>query len=453
MFVDRSKELEYLERKWGEPGPQLIIIYGRRRVGKTFLLREFLRNHEGAYVLLTADSLRENLSALRHEFHRVTGKEYFLRVEAGMHDLLKLFRDEVSGRRIALVLDEFQYLITLEPGILTVLQKAWDELLKDSNIFLVLCGSSVGMMERLLEYKNPLYGRRTGQWKVEPFSIEGIAEMFPKRSFEDVVKIYAVFGGVPYYLDLIDGRLSVEENIRVKVLSKGEVLYEEPEFLLREEFREPRTYKLIMKYLALGYVTLGELVSVTGFDRGNLSKYLETLESIGLVGYELPYGKRKRGRYFIKDNFINFWFRYVYPNKGDLEIGRVDEVFQKIMRNLNTYYGLAFERLILEMLAHKLIDFGHSEVRRWWHKGDEIDALAFTPNEAIAIEVKWRDLSREEAEKILDELVRKARRIGFKGEVRHYLIAKRIERKKRINALDLKDLEKAVKIKPLILKN
>jgi len=415
-------------------------------------LREFLKDHEGAYVLLTADSLRENLNALRRELYRVTGKEYFLKVEAGIYDLLKLFRDEVSGRRIVLVLDEFQYLVMLEPGILTALQKVWDELLKDSNIFLVLCGSSVGMMERLLEYKNPLYGRRTGQWRVEPFGIKGVAEMFPERSFEDIVKIYAVFGGVPYYLDLIDGWISVKENIRTKVLSKGEVLYEEPEFLLREEFREPRTYKLIMKYLALGYMSLGELVSVTGFDRGNLSKYLETLESVGLIGYELPYGKRKRGRYFIKDNFINFWFRYVYPNKGDLEIGRVDEVFQKIMNDLNTYYGLAFERLVLEMLAHKLIDFGHSEVRRWWHKSDKIDALAFTPKEAVAIEVKWRDLSREEAEKILDDLTKKARKIGFKGKVRHYLIAKRIKRKNGINGLDLNDLEKAVRSKPLIIK-
>jgi AAA+ ATPase superfamily predicted ATPase len=445
MFVDRVRELEFLQGKWAEEGAQLVVIYGRRRVGKTFLLKEFLRGRKGAYVLLTADSVRENLRAIKQEFARVTGKRYFLSVEGDLTDLLRLLVDEVGGERVAVALDEFQYLMQLDPSILSKLQKAWDEFLKDSNIFMILCGSSVGMMERLLEYKNPLYGRRTGQWKVEPFDIRGVAEMFPSMDFEEIVKTYAVFGGVPYYLSLLNEGLSVEENIKRKVLSKGEVLYEEPEFILREEFREPRIYKLILKYLALGYVSLGELVNVTGLDRGNLSRYLDTLELVDIITYELPYGKRKRGRYYIKDNFMNFWFRYVYPNKGDLELGMVNEVFEKIKKDLNTYYGIAFEKLVLELLRHKVIDFNHNEVRRWWHKGDEIDAIAVRDDGLVAIEVKWGKLTRSEAEEVLSKLEAKVKRAGFRSKTSFYLVGKEIEGKEGLNAIDLADLQKAVR--------
>ncbi len=244
------------------------MIYGRRRVGKTFLLKEFLKGKRGVYVLLTGDSIKENIKVMKEAFARLTGKSYFTKLEVGLEELFRLLKEEVRGEKVAVVLDEFQYLTQLDPGVLTVLQRVRDEVLKDSEIFLVLCGSSIGMMEKLLEYKSPIYGRRTGQWKVEAFTIDGIVEMFPHKDFEEIVKIYAVFGGVPYYLSLIDSNASVEENIKRKILTKGEVLYEEPEFLLREEFREPRVYKLILKYIALGYITLGELVSVTGFDRG-----------------------------------------------------------------------------------------------------------------------------------------------------------------------------------------
>ena len=439
MFVNRNSELEFLERKWKEKGAQLIIIYGRRRVGKTMLLKEFLKNRKGVYFLATADSMGENIKGLAEKFAELTGKEYFMEVK----DFGRLFRylaDEIREERIAVILDEFQYLMSLEPGILSVLQKAWDEHLKRTNIFLVLCGSSMGMMERIMEYKSPLYGRRTGQWKVEPFDIKGIAKMFPNRSMEELVKIYAVFGGIPFYLDLVK-ELGVEEAIKMKILRKGEVLYEEPEFLLREELREPRVYKLILKGLALGYETLGELVNFTGLDRGHLSRYLDTLERLDIVGYELPYGRRKRGRYYIKDNFFNFWFRFVYPNFGDLELGLVDEVWAKIERELNAYYGKSFEKLVREMLRQRIIDFGQKKVARWWHKGEEIDAIAELDNGMLFVEVKWSEPRRREAERVLERLKKKAER--FEGKKKFLLIAKRIEGKTG-EMMDLEDLEKLV---------
>ncbi|ALM74800.1 ATP-binding protein [Thermococcus barophilus] len=440
MFVDRERELEFLERKWKEKSAQLIIIYGRRRVGKTMLLKEFLKDKGGVYFLATADSMGENVKGLAEKFAELTGREYFKEVE----DFGKLFRylaDELKNERVAVVLDEFQYLMSLKPGILSILQKVWDEHLRDTGIFLVLCGSSIGMMERVMEYRSPLYGRRTGQWKVEPFDIRAIAEMLPDRSMEELVKTYAVFGGVPFYLDLAKG-LGVEKAIREKVLRKGEVLYEEPEFLLREELREPRVYKLILKGISLGYETLGELVNFTGLNRGNLSRYLDTLERLGIVGYELPYGKRKRGRYYIKDNFFNFWFRFVYPNLADLELGLVDEVWVRVEKDLNAYYGRMFERLIREMLKMKILDFGQRRVARWWHKGEEIDAILELDDGLLFVEVKWGRLRRREAERILGDLEKKAER--FEGKKKFLLIARKIDEKGG-GMMDLEDIEALVR--------
>ncbi|HIC99770.1 MAG TPA: ATP-binding protein, partial [Piscirickettsiaceae bacterium] len=263
----------------------------------------------------------------------------------------------------------------------------------------------------------------------------------PERGMEELVKIYAIFGGVPFYLDLTKS-LSVEEAIKEKVLRKGEVLYEEPEFLLREELREPRVYKLILKGLALGYETLGELVSFTGLDRGNLSKYLDVLERLDIIGYELPYGRMKRGCYHIKDNFFNFWFRFVYPNLADLELGLVDEVWAKIECELNAYYGRMFERLIREMLRLRIIDFGQKKVARWWHKGEEIDAVVELDDGLLFVEVKWSGLKRNEAERILKKLRRKTEH--FEGKKSFLLIAKRIE-DKTPEMMDLGDLERIVR--------
>ncbi|WP_371731665.1 ATP-binding protein [Thermococcus sp. ES12] len=439
LFVDRERELEFLERKWNEPGAQLIILYGRRRVGKTALIKRFLEGKPGVYHLATADSMAENIRDLGRALARFTGRDYFTDIREFTRLLLNFGR-EVGRKRVALVIDEFQYLTMLESGVLSKMQKAWDEGLKDTGIFVILCGSSVGMMERILEYKSPLYGRRTGQWKVSPFDIRAAARMLPGKDFEDLVKTYLVFGGVPFYLEFV-GTKTTEEAIRELVLRKGEILYEEPEFLLREEFREPRTYKLVLKGLALGYETLGELSGYTGLERSHLSRYLDILQRLDMVGYELPYGRRKRGRYFIRDNFFAFWFRYVYPNLSDLELGHVEEVWERIERDINAYYGMMFERLVREMLSLRIIDFGQRSVHRWWHKGEEIDAIAELDGGFLFVEVKWKKLSGKEAKRILEGLRRKADR--FDGEKRFLLVARKIE-DKTDGMLDLEDLRTLV---------
>jgi hypothetical protein len=448
QFKNRELELKFLKEKYSSNSAQLIILWGRRRVGKTELIKKFIQKKFGVYILCTRDTLQENIKEVKRKFHELTGKEYFLKVDTNsFFDLFKYLFDEIKDRKVVIIFDEFPYLIELNRGIVSIFQKAWDELLKKKKVFLVLCGSSIGMMEtEVLGYKSPLYGRRTGEWKVEPFKFKDIKKSFKKFSMEKLVKTWSVFGGTPFYLNQIDPHLSIEENIRTKILKKGEILYNEPRILLKEEFREPRTYNLILKYLSLGYNSQGELSSVTGIEKGNLSKYLSVLEETQLIRYVLPLGKRKRGIYVISDPFFNFWFRFVYPNISDLEIGLIDEVFSKISTQIDSYYGEMFERLIIELIKSKEIPlpFSFTQVRRWWYKDKEIDIIVLNENtkQILFAECKWRNSVN--AKKILQELKEKSKFVEWnKGRRKEYyaIFAKSFKKKIKEPDLELFDLK------------
>jgi AAA+ ATPase superfamily predicted ATPase len=455
QFVDRVRELDFLEKRYLENSAQLIIIYGRRRVGKTELIKRFLQGKKSIYFLCSRDSVAENVKELKRKFSEFTKKEYFLRLDAvSFFDLFKYFLDEVDGEKVVIAFDEFPYLIELDKGVVSTFQKIWDELLKDKKVFMILCGSSVGMMETdVLGYKSPLYGRRTGEWKVEPFKLKDMLPLFRNLSLDQIIQIWAIFGSTPFYLNQVDESLTLEENVKKKILSKGEILYSEPMMLLREEFREPRTYTLILKYLSLGYNTLGELSSATGIDKGNLSKYISELEETRLIEYILPLGQRKRGVYVISEPYFNFWFRFVYPNLSDLETGMVNEVYSRISSQLNPYFGQMFERLVIEMLKAKEIHLPipFTEVRKWWYKDKEIDVIALNheSKQAVFAECKWQD--NVDAGKVVEELKEKSKFVKWNNvERKEYfaVFAKSFKVKieePNVILFDLKILEKALK--------
>ena len=254
----------------------------------------------------------------------------------------------------------------------------------------------MGMMEtEVLGYKSPLYGRRTGEWKVSPMSFKHLKYFYPVYEKSDLFCLWAICGGIPFYLQKLDGSLTVEENIKEKILRKGEILYNEPGVLLREEFREPKTYTLILKYLSLGYNKQGELSSFTGIEKGNLSKYLSVLENLRFIEYILPLGRKKGGIYEINDQFFRFWFRFVYPNLSDLERGLIDEVYSCVSPQLNAYYGKQFERLVIDQIKTKEISlpFTFTDVRPWWHKENEIDAVVtnIEKKEILFVECKLEE--------------------------------------------------------------
>ena len=453
-FINRESELHFLNQNYAKNAPQMIVLYGKRRIGKTELIKKFMEDKEGVYILCTNDSMKENINEMKSKFCNLTGKEYFSDLDiSSLYDLFRYLSQEMGTGNAVIAIDEFPCLIEINRGIVSVFQKIWDEILVNTNIFLIICGSSTGMMEtEVLSYKSPLYGRRTGEWNVSPMSFKHLKHFFSNYNTADLFRIWAVCGGVPFYLQKCDNLLSVDENIRQMILTKGEVLYNEPGILLKEEFREPRIYGLILKYLSLGYTRQGEIASVTGIEKGNLSKYLSVLENLHIIEHIIPLGKRKQGIYEINDQFFRFWFRFVYPNRSDLEIGLVDEVFSQISTQLNTYYGKEFERLVIEQIRLKELPlpFPFTEVKRWWHNEQEIDIVVLNQdtNDILFVECKWKVLDERDAKRVLTNLKKKSEYVQWKNDSRreyYGLVAKKIEGKERLRengyvVFDLEDM-------------
>lgn len=451
QFIDRNLELKILETKFRENRKQLIIIYGRRRVGKTELIKKFIENKRHIYHLCTQDSIINNLDELKLQFASITGKAYFADLETDFYNLFKYFINEIKSEKIIIVLDEFPNLLGLVPGIVSVMQKIYDELMDKSLLYIILSGSSISMMENeLLSYKSPLYGRRTSSLELSTFGISE-ARHFYNHNFEEVIKLYSVFGGVPFYLALADNSMSVEQNIKNKIMTKGEILYQEPKILLKEEFREPRVYELILRYISMGYNTHGKLENAVHMDKGNISKYLETLISIRLIDYILPANMKRRGIYEIKDFFLNFYYRFIYPNLSMLEIDETGKVLEAIKNDLNIYYGHAFEKIVIEMLNTGIIKlpFTPTNVKRFWYKDIEIDAVAVNEEtgDICFIECKFSD--NVDGMQIFHDLKYKSLSVNLNRNNEYYMIIAKSFKTRSENAINI-DFQELDKLTPKV---
>lgn len=398
-FVNREEELDFLDEKWKRDGAQLIVIYGKRRVGKTELAVQFAQKRPHIYFLCEKISGQHQLDKFT-EAAAAFFKDEFLS-KGGFKDwetALKYIAKK--NTKIALILDEFPYLIETDPAIPSTFQKGWDLYLKDSPVFLILLGSSISMMERsVLHYKAPLYGRRTGQLLIQPFKFKELQKLFPKASFEDRLAIYAIVGGTPLYLNKFQGQAPMEV-VREEILRKGEPLYEEVEFLLREEFKEPRNYFVILEALSLGKHKLSELINETGLDKGTVSRYIAILEDLGITKKEIPITekipeKSRKGIYRIEDNFFNFWFRFVFRNRSLLEENKIEEVASKIEPALPELLARNYEKIASEILSEAILQhkmpLRFESCGRWWDRNEEIDLLALnrSTGEILFGEVKW----------------------------------------------------------------
>ncbi len=429
-FVNRKEELEILERFYKEDKFHFIPIYGRRRIGKTRLVQEFIKDRPAIYFL--ADSVAE------HEQLRNLGREvgtFFedILAQRGFDDWHQFFdylKRKIKTRTI-LVIDEFPYLVNSNKGISSIFQKGIDEYLNDTKLFLILMGSSVGMMEKeVLFYKAPLYGRRTGSLEMKEMAFGCLKEFFPKKGMDDLVSIFGVTGTIPAYLEKLDPEKDIFHNIEEQILSKETFLYNEVEYILREELREPRNYFVILRSIAQGKRKLSEIINDTGFEKSLLSRYLEILRSLRFVEKEVPVTekypeKSKLGLYRIHDRFFEFWFKYVFPNRSKLEIGKGTEVLRLIKETFDQHLSFAFEDICrqhcLELMREGRIRF--SSIGRWWQKNEEIDIVALDEeNKEIYFgEAKW---SRKPVGiDILDDLKRKAALVDWnKGKRKEHFM-------------------------------
>ncbi len=457
QFVDREEEISFLEQRFNSNSPEFIILYGRRRVGKTEIIKQFIKDKNSIYFLADRRPEIDNIKEMQKNMAEFLGDSLFEKAEFRDYiELFKEFAERVGDKRIIFAIDEFPYLMEGNKAITSIFQKIWDEYLAKTKIFLIICGSSISMMESLMGYKNPIYGRRTGQWKVELLGFRNAKRFFPRYNIDNQIRVFSILDGIPLYLLQFDDRKELMENIKEKILSKGSFLYIEPEFLLKEELREPRNYFSILKSISFGNTTFGEIINHTQLDKTLISKYLDVLFSLHLIEKIYPLTTRKEKtrdtRYRISDNFFDFWFRFVYPNKGNIEEGKIDAVEETIKNEFNSFVGRKFERICQEYLKESnrknILSLKAEKIGSWWHKDREIDIVALNEKtkEILFCECKWQD--KADAKKILAELKEKAKFVDWNNDKRkeHYAIfAKSFkERFKESNVLlfDLKDIEK-----------
>ncbi len=415
-FYNRQSELKFLESKFHSNHSELLVFWGRRRVGKTFLLREFCMRKNGIFLLATTSTSKNNLTEFSHTLATYYADERLKLAPLQSWDDFFLYIQEKTTQRTVVVIDEYSYLVLSEPSISTVFQKYWDlHLGQNPNVCLIISGSAISMMEKeTLEYRAPLYGRRTGQWLLEPFDILASNSFFQFDNLVPLLEAYCVTGGTPYYNQLLGRHENLFTAIEEKILNKGEVLYQEVDFLLRQEFTSPKSYFPILKAIALGAHKFGEISSKTGFDKSNLVKYLSTLEKLLLIRRDTPITeihpeKSRKGLYFIHDNFINFWFTFVFPNLTYLEAYETERVMNDFVRpHFNYYVSRTVEPLIIQLLKNDYfqIDVEFEKIGRYWDANREIDFLGETTTGQTMIgEIKWSDSPC--SKRVYDHLIQK----------------------------------------------
>lgn len=434
MFWDRQRELQILEREYRRPKGNLLVLYGRRRVGKTTLIKEFIRDKPAMYFL--ADQQLENVQRQRFQdvLSDFAGDPLLARLKAeDWETLFNLFLQRADfSHKVVLVLDEFQYLAKTTPGYPSIIQRLWDEQIKDMPLMLILCGSLVGMMRRTcLEAESPLYGRRTGQIRLRPLQFVDYIDVFP-ASFNDLVPLYAVTGGVPRYIEmLLDDPRPLLERIAEHALEPGSALYDEPRFLLTGEVSEVTTYFSILQAIASGNHQIGHIARALEMPANRLGTYLQTLEDLNMVERQTPVtaGPRSRkGLYDISDLFARFWFRYVFPNQSYLEIGRLDNVQAELRNTFDSQFvAEIFEaccaNFLWRLADQGLLPFVPQRAGRWWDGDQEIDIVALDQEKKGILfgECKWAQ--QPVGIDVLKSLYHKARQVDWnQGERQEWFI-------------------------------
>lgn len=410
-FVGRSRELEVLDALWQSPKAMLLILYGRRRVGKTRLLTHWLRRYPGQGLYWVAEPT-SSLSQLRSFSQAIMSymdpgadipPEFtFSSWELALRQLAR----HAQEKRVALFIDEVTYLIDVDPEFVGMLQKIWDHWLSDANLMLVLSGSQMGIMRRhLLDYQAPLYGRATAQTQLMPLPYGATAEFFPDYSAADRVALYAMWGGVPAYWERLDADLPIIDNLRRIILPAHSWMVDEARILLSDFITDMHNYVGILRAIADGRQTMGEISKRTGLASGKASFYLSVLRDTGFVTREVPVSHRNRedsrsGRYLVTDPYLRFFYRFISANQSRLALGQLQPLLEQIEADLpafierNTWQELARDWLLLAS-ARGVIPVAVEEVGSEWGAGQEIDVVGYNAADSALVmgDCHWSDTS------------------------------------------------------------
>jgi len=458
MFLNRQKELEALRSRFRSERPEFAIIYGRRRVGKSELIEHFLTGRPGVRLLAREEAEGLQIKRFSESLANYFKDEVIRKNPLTNWDALFTYIAERAKKRFILAIDEFPYLVTENKAIPSILQDFWDTKLRHTKIFLILCGSSIGMMEGLLGGRSPLYGRRTAQILVSPFSFMD-AYGWLNTDIQRAVQAFCIFGGTPAYLLEFDKKASLWDNIRQKILRKDAFLYKDAEFILREELTEPRYYFSILSSIAKGKTRLSEIINDTGLDKGIVGKYLSVLSELQLIERLVPVTERRpeksrKGIYRLRDNFFRFWFRYVWPHLEYVETDQQGYLLDRIIKpTFDNFVGQSFEDImatfLMELSRQKMLPAHFTKIGRWWDRGKEIDLIALNEEtyQALFCEVKWRE--RVNAEALLKKLRENAMHVDWhttKRKEYYCIVAKSfIKKTKDAILIDLGDIKRMLK--------
>lgn len=420
MFVGREKELAELNELYRQDQFHLFILYGRRRVGKTTLLNEFSKGKDTIFYSAEQSNDRMNLEKFSEQVFEHYQEET-LEPFSSWENALTYIHNRQEGKRLLLILDEFPYLVRKNKGLLSIFQHLIDHRLQFGRLFLVLCGSYMGFMEKeVLGAKSPIFGRRTGQLQMKTLDYKTGAEFLDGFSKEEKLKLYGAFGGTPLYLRQVQEEKNFEENMKQAFLKVTSYLYEEPLLLLRQEVQEPGIYCAVIEAIAEGRTKANEIATRTGEEQAKCIKYIQTLCELGILYKETPFGEKDSARrtlYGISDFMFRFWYRYVFRNRTLLETGAQDVVWKKrIEPDYQNYMGVVFEKVCKEYLLRKNsrgeLPFLFTAIGRWWgndpenHRQTEIDLVAKDGSDYLICECKWREEALNLP--VLRELRRKA---------------------------------------------
>lgn len=370
MFYGREKELKKLNTLWKSNSFQMPIIYGRRRVGKTYLINEFCKDKETIFFCATQNTAESNLIKLSqavNTFHN--------NIQATYDSFEKLFEavaNLAKDKQLILVIDEYPYLAKSFPAISSILQYFIDHYFKETKLFLILCGSSMSFMEKqVLNYESPLYGRRTAQMKILPFDYFSTALMFPNYTLEEKALAYGITGGVPMYASILSKYSSLKEALLNEMFDNDGYLFQEPSTILQMELREPDNYNAIIESIANGASKASDISSKCHIDSNICTKYLSKLIELGILKKEMPVGSQNKKAviYQIADPIFRFWYRFVYRNMSSILTQRIEMFYEsEIEKYYHEYMGLVFEDMCKDYLVYhsNYVQFPLGDIGQWW---------------------------------------------------------------------------------------
>ena len=442
MFSGRDSELENLERYYKEGIFHFAVFYGRRRVGKTTLINKFREDKKSIYFSAAETTAKENLELLSIQIMTVLAPDAPINYFSSYYKAFEYCFEAAKKKRLILVIDEYPYLAESDRAVSSLLQSLIDKYHSNSRLFLILCGSSMSFMEnQVLGYKSPLYGRRSCQFKIEPFKYYECAKMLPGFNQTEKITLYGICGGIPEYITRIDNNLNIQQNTENLFFNPSGRLFEEPSNLLKQELKAPQTYNAIISAIASGATKVNEIASTAGIETSQCSNMLATLISLGIVKKENPAGEEKKAKpsrktiYLLADFMFRFWYCFVRPNQSRIAMGLgktvCAEIFEKTNGKIETYTGAVFEECAVQYLWRKTSKGknNYKTIGRWWGPNkkekteEEINILAIDDKEkALFGECKWRNVRT--GNEILEDLIRKSELLPIFSDKRYALFSK-----------------------------